>query len=66
MADLEKFDKDNKAPKTPKMRPDMTRRQFMMAGGAGALGLYVAGHGGLLRSSRLGSQKDPLRTVRDR
>ncbi|HUC13998.1 MAG TPA: peptide ABC transporter substrate-binding protein [Acidimicrobiales bacterium] len=56
MADLEKFDKDNKAPKTPKMLPDMTRRQFMMAGGAGALGLYVAGHGGLLR-------RDPMRSA---
>jgi oligopeptide transport system substrate-binding protein len=36
--------------------PDISRRQFMFAGGAGALGLYLAGRGGSLFKS-----EDPLR-----
>jgi ABC-type transport system substrate-binding protein len=59
MADLERSDKNNKAREAPKMLPDMSRRQFMLAGGAGALGLYAAGHGvSLLRS------RDPLSQAR--
>ena len=51
MADLEKSDNNKKAREVPKVLPDMSRRQFMLAGGAGALGLYAAGHGAsLLRS----------------
>jgi len=57
MADLEKSNKNNKAGEVREVLPDMTRRQFMMAGGAGALGLYAAGHGGLLR-------RGPLREAR--
>ena len=55
MADLEKSEKNNKPREVPKVLPDMSRRQFMLAGGAGALGLYAAGHGASLLRSR-----DPL------
>src|SRR5580704_19666422 len=59
MADLEKSDKNNKAHEVPKILPDMSRRQFMMAGGVGALGLYAASHGASLLRSR-----DPLSQAR--
>ena len=55
MADLEKSDNNKKAREVPKVLPDMSRRQFMLAGGAGALGLYAASHGASLLRSR-----DPL------
>ena len=59
MADLEKSDNSKKPREAPKMLPDMSRRQFMMAGGAGALGLYAATHGASLLRSR-----DPMAQAR--
>ncbi len=59
MADLEKSDNNKKAREVPKVLPDMSRRQFMLAGGAGALGLYAASHGASLLRSR-----DPLADAR--
>ena len=54
MADLGKPDNDHLPGE--QMLPDLTRRKFMMAGGAGVLGLYLAGRGRSLLES-----KDPVR-----
>lgn len=57
MAEQKTPDSNNDIAKGRSALPDLSRRQFMMAGGAGALGLYFAGRGGLLRS------EDPMRDM---